>query len=174
MDRRILRSPPVVLMKTIISTDGYHISVDDDQYERLSAMRWCTYASNSTRYAVRSSHGPTMIMHRFLTDCPADLQVDHINHDGLDNRLANLRICTKAENIRNRDARKDNLSGMRGVGKYSDQCSRLRRRGKWYARIQFEGRRINLGEFKTFELAVSARRAAELKYFGEFAYGVAA
>lgn len=160
-------------MREIISTDGYTIIVDEETYRQVSSMRWCTYGNGGTRYALRSHHGPTISMHRMITNCPKDKQVDHINHNGLDNRLANLRICTKAENLRNRDVRADNVLGISGVGKYNDNCSRLRRRGKWYARIQANGKRISLGEFKSLDLAIQARKRAELLYFGEFAYSKA-
>lgn len=42
-----------------------------------------------------------IFLHRLITQCPDGFEVDHQNHDGLDNRRANLRVGTHAENMRN-------------------------------------------------------------------------
>jgi len=90
---------------------------------------------------------------RLIMNCPEDLIVDHINHDKLDNRKENLRICTFSENQRNRR--------FKGVSFH-------RRQGKYYARITVNKVTINLGSFDTFEEAKTARLKAQEKYFGEF------
>lgn len=79
--------------------------------------------------------------------------LDHINHDGCDDRIENLREVTKQENSQNQKLRADNTSGIVGVDK---------NQGKWQARIQDkEGNRILLGRYDSFEDAVIARKAAE-------------
>jgi hypothetical protein len=88
-------------------------------------------------------------------------EIDHINGDRSDNRWRNLREATPAENSRNRRTTARNTSGVPGV--YWDAAS-----GKWRAQIQVNRKKINLGYFTEFEDAVAARRAAEVKYFGEF------
>lgn len=80
-------------------------------------------------------------------------QIDHINGDKLDNRIANLRVVDAGGNARNRPLRSDNKSGVNGVFAHS---------GKWRAGIRFNGRYTYLGTFETFSDAVSSRRAAEL------------
>lgn len=86
-----------------------------------------------------------------------------INGDQLDNRRCNLRIVTLQQNGWNRHKiGKLNTSGHNGVG--FDK-----RLGVWKARIGFNGKAIHLGTFLTVEEAAAARRAAELKYYGEFA-----
>ena len=45
-------------------------------------------------------------------ECPSDKIIDHINHNTLDNRKCNLRICTHFENMQNR---RDNKTGKTGV-----------------------------------------------------------
>jgi hypothetical protein len=88
--------------------------------------------------------------------------VDHINGDGLDCRRKNLRLCTTAENIRNQRRHKNNTSGAAGV--FRSKCKK-----KWCARVMVNRRGINLGTYGTLQEAVAARRAGEIKYFGEFA-----
>ena len=55
-------------------------------------------------------------LHRFLTDCPQGMVVDHINGNTLDNRRENLRVCTQKENVRNQHKlAKNNKSGYRYI-----------------------------------------------------------
>ena len=77
-------------------------------------------------------------MHRVITKCPKGKQVDHINGDGLDNRKANLRICTVNENNKNAKMRKDNKSGYKGVSWYPN-------RHKWRCVIFVNKKQIYLG-----------------------------
>lgn len=88
---------------------------------------------------------------------PAD-QIDHLNHDRKDNRLANLRIASQAENTKNSGKRSDNSSGVTGV-------SWSRSRKKWVAQIGLPGPKTkSLGRFDIFEEAVAARKKAEIYY----------
>ncbi len=80
-------------------------------------------------------------------------EVDHINGDKADNRISNLRVVTHQQNARNRPLRRDNMSGVSGVGLF---------RGKWRASIKGDSNEpIFLGEFDTLEDAAEARRSAE-------------
>jgi hypothetical protein len=80
--------------------------------------------------------------------------IDHINRDTADNRIANLREATPAENQQNRDTNKNNTSGYLGVSWRKD-CSR------WAAKIMVDGKHHRLGLFKDLADAVAARKAAE-------------
>ena len=88
-------------------------------------------------------------------------QVDHINGDRSDNRLSNLRIATHSENCQNAKARKDNATGLKGVG-YD------RRRGMWRARIKFDRSAKWLGYFNSPEEAHAAYCAEAIKLHGPF------
>ncbi|MBN4665435.1 HNH endonuclease [Pandoraea nosoerga] len=88
--------------------------------------------------------------------------VDHVNGDTLDNRLENLRACTKAQNCMNRKRNRANRSGLKGV-------SSLPNSSRWQARIQHKGVQIHLGMFDTPELAHAAYVAAARNLHGEFA-----
>lgn len=84
-------------------------------------------------------------------------EVDHINGDPLDNRLANLRAVSASTNCRNLPMRKSNTSGHIGVSR--------RPRGKpWIARIHVGDQHIHLGAFDTVEEAATARKAADARY----------
>lgn len=79
--------------------------------------------------------------------------IDHINHDGLDNRIKNLRVVSVHENNRNVRLRKTNTSGHVGVSWYPS-------RSKWRAQISISGRSTTIGYFLNLYDAVSARKAA--------------
>lgn len=85
------------------------------------------------------------------------LEIDHINGDGTDNRLDNLRLVSHQENQKNLSRRTDNASGVTGVA-----WDALR--GKWLVRGHVAGKQKNLGRFDDFEAAVSARRRHEQEH----------
>ena len=84
-------------------------------------------------------------------------QIDHINGNGLDNRLENLRDVSLIENLRNQKIPKNNTSGTIGVSFY--------KKDQYYqASIQINGKSKYLGYFKNKEEAIAARAAANIKY----------
>jgi hypothetical protein len=80
--------------------------------------------------------------------------VDHINHDGCDNRIENLREVTAKEQAMNTRLSKSNTSGVKGV-------SFLKDRNKWRASANIDGKKTNLGTFATMNEAVAARLKIE-------------
>lgn len=84
-------------------------------------------------------------------------EIDHINRVKHDNRLANLRPATHAENGQNQNRPKNNTSGAIGVGFH-------KRSGKWRARITRSGKLRDIGYFDTKEAATAARKAAEAAF----------
>lgn len=136
--------------------------IDDDKFELVSELKWFC---DNYGYAVSTSHG-YIKMHRLITGF-SKKQVDHINGNRLDNRLSNLRLCTLKENVRNTPIRKDSYSGFKDVTKRSDSKGRNK---IWKARINPDGKTIELGLFySAIEAAVAYNKAAK-KYFGKFAY----
>ncbi|MBW3569683.1 MAG: HNH endonuclease [Gemmatimonadetes bacterium] len=155
------------MKKVPLSTGGFAI-VDADDFERVNRHHWYRLASGRGHfYAVRMARKPgggkTMIrMHREVLRAAPGSLVDHRNHDGLDNRKENLRVCSHVENGQNRKPDKvGSASAYKGV-----QVSR----GRWRARIVVDGRQVSLGSFETQEAAARAYDAAALQYFGEYAY----
>lgn len=91
-----------------------------------------------------------VLLHRLIMGAPAGLDVDHINHSMLDCRRANLRLCTRSENLQNRrGAMSTSTSGLRGV-------SWDRAREKWRAHLTIKGRYVDLGRFESRDAAHSA------------------
>lgn len=85
------------------------------------------------------------------------MEIDHIDGDRANNRLANLRHVSGADNQRNKSLNKNNASGFLGV------CWD-KGRGQWMARISHEGRAVPLGRFDNKDDAISARSAALVQY----------
>ena len=100
-------------------------------------------------------------IHNYIMNPEEGYIVDHINGNGLDNRRENLKIVTQQQNAFNRAIQTNNTSGHKGV-------SLVKRNNKWLARIGFNGKRIVLGTFDSYEEAVEARKMAEIKYYGEY------
>lgn len=120
-----------------------------------------TIAGNG--YAQLSIGGKRYWSHRvawlYMTgEWPPDF-IDHIDGNPLNNRWANLRKATAAQNLANSKLRCTNTSGHRGI--------RLRD-GKWQARITIDNRELSLGLFAEKEDAIAAYRDAATKARGEF------
>lgn len=112
---------------------GKHFVLFDlDDYDKLKNYTWRLLPDKNfnTYYAVSGSRKNTL-MHRVITDCNEDMVVDHQNHNGLDNRKENLRVCTRLENMQNQRYRKNNKSG------YSNICFE-KERNKWVVVIRFK------------------------------------
>jgi hypothetical protein len=99
-------------------------------------------------------------MHRVIMDAPAGIQVDHINHNGLDNRKENLRFCNNRQNHQNGLIKKTSKAPYKGISDHD---------GTWEATITVNGKRLWLGAFGTPELAACAYDNAAQKHFGQFA-----
>jgi hypothetical protein len=144
-------------MKQIELSQDKVAIVDDGDFERLKKLHWSAVKNKKTFYAMRKDEqNKTILMHRLIMDAPADLQVDHINGNGLDNRRANLRLVTPRKNTINRTVRSTNKTGYSGV--YLNQKTQT-----YIVRIS-----LHVGSFKTFEEAVTARKKAEDEYYGEY------
>lgn len=126
----------------------------------LTALRWYSCGAYAARKVGRVIFMHRLIMER-MTQQPIEpgLLVDHINGDPLDNRRANLRLATPAENAQNRKLHTNNTSGYKGVSKIGT---------RWQARISAYGRRIHLGYHDTPEAAYSAYCEAARAYHGQF------
>jgi len=146
-----------------------YTKVDQADYERLRGYEWFAKKANKCFYARgcvadnKTGKEKMLYMHQMVIKVPDGMVVDHINHDGMDNRKANLRAATRAQNMRNRK-KFANSSGSKYKGIYFRKRTR-----KWEAMITFERKKIFLGCFRSEIEAAKAYDRAAMKYHGEFA-----
>lgn len=151
-----MENPIVIEGDTAIVTlvGGEKTQVDVTDLARMTGLRWSASRRplRNLTYAVclvRQPNGglTTVYLHRLLVDAPRGKDVDHRNHDTLDNRRRNLRVVTHAENMQNlRGARRDSQSGVRGVSWSAAKC-------KYLVRVTINGTARRFGEYRTLEEA---------------------
>lgn len=154
------------------STKDVYFKVDDDDYEELSKFKWYVHISRSGTppYAKRVVYvrrggkdtSISVMMHRQITDAPKGMDVDHINHDTLDNQRANLRVCTHTRNVHNRRAANVGArSKYIGVG--WSEC-----RQAWIATLR--NKYLGLGRGPEGEIAMAhLRDQAAVREWGDMA-----
>ena len=138
---------------------------DLEDYEKIKDYSWqCKRNKKDYCFVMSQVRETRVVMSRLIMDCDdSSLQVDHINHDTLDNRKRNLRVVTVSQNNMNKDVRSDNTSGHTGV-------SFDKKSGKYVSYIKINQKRIYLGSFIDINDAIKAREDAEDKYFKEYSY----
>lgn len=151
-------------MKLIPLTRGYSAMVDDSDYEWLSQWKWRAVVAPHTVYAQREVRivgtRYSLQMHRAILNPPdGKTHVDHIDGNGLNNCRENMRLCSQAENSRNRKSVRGSSSRFNGV--YYAEKSK-----KWHAAIRINGSQKHLG---CFEKEVNA--AAAYNYAAKICYG---
>ena len=154
--------PPADDVRYIPLTRGLYALVDAKNYDWLCRHKWTVQATHAgkAQYAVRGSHGRKIFMHREIMKTPPDMVVDHINRNGLDNREANMRNCTRLQNLQNRYW-KAGRSQYRGVSPQGD---------KWMALVGYNGETIYVGLFEDEVEAARARDRKAYELAGEFAW----
>ena len=153
-------------MKEIPLTQGKVAQVSDHRFDYINQWKW--YANEykgGPWYACRNDKKrpskKTILMHRVITNAPDGTETDHFDGNGLNNQDDNLRVCSHAQNMKNKKKRLDNTSGYIGV--VWNKANK-----KWIAQIGYNDTHVS----KTCESITEAARiydklAKEL--FGEFA-----
>lgn len=149
-------------MKTITTTCGRAVIVNDDDYNRLASFQWYFGRYRGREYAFARPDGrKTIYMHTMLLGKVRGFEIDHRNGNGLDNRRENLRHVTPAQNQANQ-RRTRGRSKFKGVTWDSIM-------NRWAARIYPAGKSKRLGRFKTEIEAAKAYDAAAVEVWGEYA-----
>lgn len=91
-----------------------------------------------------------------------DGEIDHANGIRNDNRICNLRVASRSQNLQNQRIRDANTSGYKGV-------SLCKIKSKWKSQIGINGKMVWLGWFETAEAAHAAYVKAAHRLHGEFA-----
>lgn len=138
----------------IILTQGKICIIDTKDLQQISGYKWHAKKDGKTWYVtntVRTSTHTwrTVLMHRLILGIHQDdcLQIDHINHNGLDNRRDNLRIVTNIRNLHNLSGKRQWRCGKKNTSDYPGVCwDRIR--GQWKSAIRYNKQPIHLGYFQ--------------------------
>lgn len=153
------------MTKEIPLTQGQVAIVDDWWYEELNQHKWyanwnetvnCFYAVRGFGFRGRQK----ILMHAVVANTPKGMSTDHINHNTLDNREENVRVCNGMQNSSNRRKQKNNTSGYKGV---------FRNGNGWRVMIGIEGKIRHFGTYPTPEEAARAYDKAAKQLHGEYA-----
>lgn len=148
-----------IVYVSMTSTDKYMIC-DLEDWEKYKDMTWMLvegYACSN-----KNIDNPKRLkFHRLVMNAPDGMEVDHINHNTLDNRRENLRLVTHLMNMSNRSRLSNNKTGKNGV--YWSEYNKC-----YGAQITVNGKCHNLGRYKTYEEARAARIRGEYIYLFPF------
>lgn len=155
-------------MKRVPVGDTYAL-IDDQDYDTVMAFApWHLGLGYAVHGYWEDGKSKAVRMHRLVlglgTDDP---HVDHVNHNRLDNRRSNLRLCTIRQNTRH--SRPQRTYAGDKTSSHFKGVDFITARGKWHARIQTKERRISLGHFEDEVAAARAYDSAAAHFFGQFA-----
>lgn len=127
---------------------------DDDKY-------WFVVEMHGINYVATVYDKTNIYLHRYILNPDNKSVVDHIDGDGTNNILSNMRVVTQKKNTWNRGLSSLNTSGHTGVSFSKNQQ-------KWKSCITVNGKRIHLGFYESKNNAINARIEAEIEHFGEY------
>lgn len=155
MKNRIINCGKYSILEVTRKGQLIEVIIDTDDVDKISSVgSWHAIKDNTLRvpsyyiahrYNSKTKGKGVIKLHRLICDCPRDKEVDHINHDTLDNRKCNLRVCSHFENQQNLRSRTGKRTGVF-----------LKANGKWVANITKDKKRY-CKEFKSEEQAVEYR-----------------
>jgi hypothetical protein len=139
---------------------GHQTTIDEADWPEVSRLTLYRGKNGYVYYSTwENGRSVPRTLHGFLLGFPKGCHTDHINGDKLDNRRENLRsISAHVNQVNRKRVGRNNRSGIRGVS---------RSFGKWRAQITFQRKNYYLGLFENLKDAAAARKAAELRFYGE-------
>jgi len=148
-------------------TQGQYAIVDPEDYKELAKYQWyargCGRRFYAERWDISGIKEKSVKMHQVIMGTAEGKVIDHINHNCLDNRKANLRFVTVQQNTWNKRKQKGTSSSQyKGV-------NLAKGRKKWRAQICCNGRKIHLGYFDDEKAAAMAYDAKAKELFGDYA-----
>lgn len=135
--------------------------IDIDDIDIISKYTWHIDTTRDDPRAISSVRGTTVYAQKVIRNCSGAIVC--INKDTLDYRKQNIIPGNNSNAHSNSKKYSNNTSGHKGIS-----WNKYRR--KWHSHITVSGKLITLGYFEYLEDAIVARKAAEEKYFGDFAY----
>lgn len=147
-------------------TQGQFAIVDAEDYDFLIQWKWYAHWEYNSFYALRklpriNGRQKCIAMHRIVNATPDDMETDHINGNGLDNRKRNLRSVTTQQNQWNQRAQSNVSSAHKGV------CWNKNLK-KWQAQIWVNNKCMYLGVFDSENKAAEAYNAVAMAHRGQF------
>jgi hypothetical protein len=141
---------------------GELIAIDEEDYNEVSKHRWYKHTNKKGYVNFQTTKKPTTLLTSVLFKSKKGFVVDHISGNVFNNLRSNLRLCTRAENNKNRGLSVVNTSGYVGVT-YNKRFS------KWQAQIKSNNKNHYLGLFSTPEEASEVYEREAKKLYGTFA-----
>ena len=129
--------------------EKYKVLFDKEDYDIVCKYNWRILKNKQGNNYYVISNQNNILMHRLIMKFPKEKVIDHKNHNGLDNRKKNLKICSQYENMQNQSKRINNKSG------YSNICFE-KNRNKWVVYININKRKKKV-RTNTFEEAIKIR-----------------
>ena len=129
--------------------------IDLDDIDKCKDIKWHIDAKG---YVVNTT---IRQIHRYIMDCPDYMVVDHINHNPLDNRKSNLRVCTVNDNQKNMPISSNSKTNLRGISIEKN------RNKKYRVRLQLNGKTHNKA-FYTLEDAFMYKMSLDIFYHKEY------
>lgn len=118
--------------------EGLFSSIDIEDVPLIAGYTWSATppSPRGRRYAATGSGGGSLFMHRLLMKPPKGMEVDHGDHDGLNNRRYNLEITTHSRNLHNHDGPyRSSKTRVHGVHLEQTACG-----PRYFAKVTKDGR----------------------------------
>ena len=152
----------------IIQKGTFQIIVDDEDFDKVKDYDWRFSPDGYPRTTI---DGERYFIHHyiFLINKIAykGKTTDHINRNPLDNRKVNLRFVSHRENVANGEGKTNRkYSQYKGVS----YDINMKRKKRWRALCEFDGKNYNVGRYLTEEEAGLAYNKKAKELWGECAF----